>query len=157
MPMLGKLKSISGILPHQIRIKGTIFMLSKVTLFYSPIIISTLSVLSIFLAYRVVQIRAKEHIGIGDGENPIMHRTIRVQANLLENMIPFSGLFLIFEINQGNHWVLIITGILFTVSRFLHAQGLTASAGRTFGRYYGTLFSWLTIVFLAGANIYLIV
>jgi uncharacterized membrane protein YecN with MAPEG domain len=128
-------------------------MTSDLLLFYSPIAISFLSILSILLAYRVVQIRAKEGIGIGDGDNPKMERTIRVQANLLENMLPFSVLFVVYELNKGNEWVLIITGILFSVSRILHAQGLTSSPGRTFGRYYGTLFSWLVIVFLAVANI----
>lgn len=127
---------------------------TSMTLYYSPMIISLLAILSIILAYRVVQSRRDEKVGLGDGENKIVELRMRVHANLLENLFPFSILYLVYELNNGSELVLLLTGNLFLLARVFHAYGFSKSAGVSVGRFYGTLFSWLTIVFLCLANLY---
>ena len=126
------------------------------TLYYSVIVFSACALIGFVLAYLIVRMRRSEKIGLGDGDNRRLRQRMRTQANFLENLLPFSLLYLIYEINGGVEMILIVTGFLFVLARILHPLGLLNSPGVSFGRYYGTLITWLVIAFLAGANIYLI-
>ena len=126
----------------------------KSVLMYSQIFFSFLTLFGLYLAYKIVMIRGKEGIGLGDGDNTQMTRAIRVQANFLENLLPFAMLFVIYELAGGNHYVLLISGLVFCIARVLHAEGLAKKSGRSFGRYWGTLLSWLVLLVLAVANLW---
>ena len=126
----------------------------KSVLMYSQIFFSFLALLALFLAYKITMIRGKEGIGIGDGENKTMARAIRVQANFLENLLPFAMLFVVYELAGGNHYVLLLSGVVFCAARVMHAEGLGKSAGRTFGRYWGTALTWLVLLVLSVANLW---
>jgi len=124
------------------------------TLPLSTFYISILSLLALLLAIQVVRIRMSAKIGIGDGDNEQMIRQIRVHANLLENLIPFSILFTLAELNNAPRILLHIIGLLFLVARILHASGLSKKSGMSKGRYRGTLFSWICILALIGFNLF---
>ena len=126
----------------------------KSVLMYSQIYLSFLALFGLYLAFKITQIRGKEGIGIGDGDNSAMRKAIRVQANFLENLLPFAVLFVVYELAGGNSYILLVTGLVFCVARVMHAQGLNKSAGRTFGRYWGTAMSWLVLLVLAVANLW---
>ena len=123
-------------------------------IFYSTLFFSLLAILSIVLAFLIVRVRQSEQIGLGDGDNAKMRQRIRVQGNYLEYLLPFSLLFLVYELNNGNEIILITTGSLFLFARIIHPLGLLASSGYSKGRYFGTLITWLVIIFLSGANLY---
>jgi uncharacterized membrane protein YecN with MAPEG domain len=101
-----------------------------------------------------VKVRWQTHIGLGSEDNEILTRQMRVQANLLENLLPFSILFILAEINDTSVIFLKIVGIVFLVARLIHAHGFSHKSGRSFGRYYGTVASWLSLAALILVNLY---
>ncbi|MCP4414195.1 MAG: hypothetical protein GY808_16690 [Gammaproteobacteria bacterium] len=68
--------------------------------------------------------------------------------------LPFSILFILLEINNAAIILLHITGTVFLIARLIHAFGFSKTSGRSFGRYYRTVFTWLSITMLIIANLY---
>jgi uncharacterized membrane protein YecN with MAPEG domain len=123
----------------------------------SPIYISLLAFLIIFLAYRVTTFRRGEKIPLGDeAGSKAMKCAVRAHANAVEN-VPLALLMLVaLELNSLNPLLLHIFGSILLISRVAHAWGLTRRIGPSIGRFYGTLFTWLTMVIMAVLNIWLL-
>ncbi len=115
---------------------------------------SILALLVIFLAYKVVNFRQTKSVGLGDNGDKDGLRAIRVHANAVEYIPMMVILMGIYEVNGGSSLLLHIIGSVAVISRILHATGLSKSAGTTFGRFVGTVLTWLTTLVLAGLNIY---
>ena len=115
---------------------------------------SILAILVIYLAYKVVDFRRVKSVGIGDNGDKDGLRSIRVHANAVEYIPMIVILMGIYEVNGGSTLMLHIIGTLAVISRLLHATGLSKSAGTTFGRFVGTLLTWIITLVLAGLNIY---
>jgi hypothetical protein len=113
-----------------------------------------LGFLIIFLAYKVVVFRQNKKVGVGDAGDKDGILAIRTHANALEYIPMLLILMGLYESNGGSSLVLYIIGSLIVVARVLHAMGLSKSAGKTFGRFYGTLLTWILTLTLAGLNIY---
>ncbi len=112
-----------------------------------------LGLLLIVLSFRIVQRRMKFKIGVGTGNNPELERAVRVHGNFIE-YVPFVLLLIgILESGGAPAWAVHAAGITLVVARLLHAVGLTTSAGRTPGRFIGTLATWLLIAVLGISNI----
>ncbi|MCC7258146.1 MAG: MAPEG family protein [Gammaproteobacteria bacterium] len=119
-----------------------------ITAFYAGL----LGLLLVALSYRVAQRRIRFKVGVGAGDHPELERAIRVHGNFIE-YVPFTLLLLaLYEAGGGPGWVLHGTGIALVAARLAHAVGLTTSAGRTPGRFAGTLVTWLVIALLSLAN-----
>lgn len=109
-----------------------------------------LGLLLVFLSSYVISGRSKFKVGIGDGGNAVMHRRMRAQANFIEHMpLALILVALIENAPIGPPWVVETLGVVLVVSRILHAQGLIASGGFSFGRFVGT--SGTLLVIAAGA------
>lgn len=115
---------------------------------------SILALLVIFLAYKVVNFRQTKSVGLGDNGDKDGMRAIRVHANAVEYVPMMIILMGIYEANGGSAIMLHIIGTVAVIARVLHATGLSKSAGTTFGRFVGTLLTWITTLVLAGLNIY---
>ena len=102
----------------------------------------------------VVKVRINTRIGLGSKENEKLTRQMRVQANFLENLLPFAILYILIELNNASVILLHITGGSFLVARLIHAYGFSKASGRSFGRYYGTLLSWISQLVLIAVNLY---
>jgi len=113
-----------------------------------------LGLLLVYLSLNVAMNRKKLKIGIGDGDNKDMARLIRVQANFIEYVPTALILLAVFESNHGHAMVAHIAGGMLVVGRFLHAYGLGKTVKVSFGRFAGMILTWLSILGLAGANIY---
>jgi uncharacterized membrane protein YecN with MAPEG domain len=110
-------------------------------------------VLLLALSAQVVGLRRRFQVGIGSGGQEELQRAIRVQANFIE-YTPITLILLILAELQGAwQWLLHVAGFLLVVGRALHATGLRQSSGRTFGRFYGTLSTWLALVLLIATNL----
>ncbi len=120
----------------------------------SMLYLSLLSLTALTLTIGIVKVRMKSGISLGDGDDENLKRQMRVQANFLENFLPFSILFILLEISSASIILLHITGTVFLIARLIHAFGFSKKSGRSFGRYYGTVFTWLTIAVLIIANLY---
>ncbi len=108
-------------------------------------------VLLIVLAALVVRARWATRTALGTGADPRMERAVRVHANFVE-YVPLALLLLLLgELNGVPTGVLHVAGIVLLASRALHAWGLSRHSARSFGRFWGTLGTWITIVALAAA------
>ncbi len=101
------------------------------------------------LAWRVVEVRQASKVGIGDGANSKLERRIRIHANAVE-YIPITLILLgLAEAGGFPAWALHASGASLVIARLLHAYGMTQSAGRSFGRFYGVLLTWLVLLALS--------
>jgi uncharacterized membrane protein YecN with MAPEG domain len=107
-------------------------------------------VLLIVLAGRVIQRRLSAKIGLGSGGDDDLERRIRAHANFIEyTPVTLLLLYLVEQSGAGPAYVHAF-GATFVIARVLHAQGLSGSAGRSPGRFFGTLASLLVILGLSG-------
>lgn len=113
-----------------------------------------LAILHIGLTFKIIGLRRSLKIGIGDGENKILNRAIRMQGNFIEQTPITLILLAIFEMNGGSPLMLHICGGVFVASRAIHAMGISRSAGVTWQRKYGSLGTYLVILTLALSNIF---
>jgi uncharacterized membrane protein YecN with MAPEG domain len=123
----------------------------------SAIYIALLTLLIIFLAYRVTLFRRSENIALGDDKgSKAMKSAVRVHANAVEN-VPLALILLVaLELNSLNPLLLHVFGTVLFVSRLAHAYGLSKRNGPSIGRFYGTLFTWLNMLVMAVLNIWLL-
>lgn len=113
-----------------------------ITGFYAAL----LALLGLLLAWRVVLRRREASVGIGDGGDEELARRRRAQGNMLEYVPLALILFLVLELDRTAPWLLHVFGIVLVVSRVLHAWGISHSAGTSFGRLVGTVFTWLVML-----------
>ncbi len=111
------------------------------------------ALLLLALSARIVGLRRKHQVGIGGGGQEELERAIRVQANCVEYMPLALILLALAESQAANHLLLHVAGAVLIIGRLLHAAGLSQSKGRSSGRFYGTLMTWLTLLLLALVNI----
>lgn len=102
------------------------------------------------LAALVVRARWRYRTTLGVGTEPGMERAVRVHANFVEYVPLAVLLMLLCELNGASPALLHGAGILLIASRSLHAWGLSQTSGRSFGRFYGTAGTWLTVLSLSG-------
>ena len=115
---------------------------------------SILGLIILWLCYNVVKFRRGKQVDIGDGGDATGIRHIRAQQNAVEYIPIALVLFAALEVNGGNHLLLHGIGIALVIARLIHPGGLVNGKGATFGRFYGTLITWLVILLLAGLNIF---
>lgn len=113
-----------------------------ITLLYAALC----TLLVLFLAARVMARRLSHKIGLGDGGDAELARRVRAHANAVE-YLPLALLLLGgMELNGYPDTVIHAFGATLLVSRLLHAWGLSRSAGRSLGRFYGTALTLLLMV-----------
>ncbi len=113
-----------------------------------------LAVLIIALAYKVVVFRRSKQVGLGDNGDTGGKLAIRAHANAVEYIPMLVILLGLYEAGGGNSMILHAMGGIIVFARVIHAFGLSSSAGKSFGRFYGTLLTWLSTLVLAALNIY---
>lgn len=104
---------------------------------------------TIVLAVLVVRQRLVTKTPIGDGGNKAMIKAIRAHNNNLEYVPIVIILLAILELNGLAGWALHALGAGLTVARILHPVGLYKSTSTSFGRFWGTLLTWLVILIAA--------
>ncbi|MEL6662866.1 MAG: MAPEG family protein [Pseudomonadota bacterium] len=111
--------------------------------------------LLIYLALRVVGQRRKTRTSIGDGGHRGLALAIRVHGNAAEYVPAAIGGLLALALLDGPVWAVHALGGLLTVARLAHAVGF--GAGIIVGRQLGTALTWVCLIVLGGALIYLAV
>ena len=117
---------------------------------------SLCALLLLGLSYRVVRFRQTLGVNLGTAEKPDLERAIRVQANFVEYVPTILFLLLLAELNHLPGWLLHVAGAGIFIARIMHAWGLASSKGTSFGRFYGTLFTWVILLALAIGNLVLL-
>ncbi len=108
-------------------------------------------VLLIALALNIVRLRLGRRVPLGVGsEDSGLEQPVRVHGNFTEYAPTFLILLLLAELGGAAFWFLHLMGAAFLVGRVLHAYGLSTVRARSFGRFYGSVFSWSAILVLCG-------
>ena len=107
------------------------------------------TLLVIVLALRVVQLRQKHKVGLGDNGEANLQQRIRVHANAIENLPLALLLLMLLEMHRmPAHWLHGL-GATLVLARVLHAWGFSRRKGTSFGRFVGTLVTWLVMLAMA--------
>jgi len=120
-----------------------------------PIYAAICGILLVMLSLRVVRLRGKYKVGIGDGGQAELSRAIRVQANFIEYVPTALILLLLLELAGAPTQLLHGLGIALVLSRIAHAIGYSKSARSSAGRAVGAVGTFLVLLVAAVWLIYL--
>jgi len=107
------------------------------------------ALLVLLLAARVVLMRNRRKVGLGDGNIPELAKAIRAHANAVEYLPIGLLLLLLLDLDQTRPSLLHLFGITLLLGRVLHAWGLSHHAGPSFGRAGGIALTWLVMLAMA--------
>ncbi|HVI54102.1 MAG TPA: MAPEG family protein [Luteibacter sp.] len=110
---------------------------------------AVLALLILGLAVRVMFIRRRKSIGLGDGGDRSVACAIRAHGNATEYVPLALILLLILELNQTLPMLLHGFGIVLVIARIVHAVGLSRAAGNSAGRAVGAGMTLLVIALMA--------
>ncbi len=122
-------------------------MAITITLFYAGL----LGLVLIGLSVRVVTLRRRRKVGVGSGEHIDLELAIRAHANFSEYVPMALLLLLLLEASTAVAPLFLhLLGVVLLIGRLLHGYfGLNLSAGKSAGRVYGTLLTWLMLLLTA--------
>lgn len=105
------------------------------------------------LALRVVQMRQKHKVSLGDGGVEELQRACRVHANATEYAPAAMAGLVALALAGGPAWAVHAGGLVFTAGRLGHAWGFSGNSGVSKGRMFGTLATWIAFVWIGIACI----
>ena len=109
-----------------------------------------IGLLVVGLGLRVVQLRVRYRVGIGDGGHGELARAIRAHGNLIEYAPLALVLLLLTELSHALPGpALHAAGGAIVVGRLLHAAGLSRTAAPSGARLAGMLLTWGATLALA--------
>jgi uncharacterized membrane protein YecN with MAPEG domain len=111
--------------------------------------------LMLVLLARISRHRHGQRIGLGDGGDQVLNRKIRVHGNFIEHA-PIALLLLalleLAGLPAGWVWGF---GSALLLGRVMHAIGLSRTGGYSVGRFFGTALTWLVLLAMAVAGLWL--
>ncbi|MGH8456242.1 MAG: MAPEG family protein [Stenotrophobium sp.] len=111
----------------------------------TPLYTGLLALWFFVLSYRVVQLRG-HGASLGDGGDPVMLRRIRAHGNFSE-YVPLILLMIgMLELSHYPAYLLHALGITLLVARILHGVSLSFTEKWKFGRFYGTLLTFILLL-----------
>lgn len=123
----------------------------KITLLFASLNV----LLMLVLLVRISRHRHDHKIGLGDGGDLVLARKVRVHGNFIEHA-PFALLMLgLLELCGLPALWLWVLGSVLLIGRILHAAGLSRTAGYSVGRFTGTAITWLALLLMALAGLWL--
>lgn len=107
------------------------------------------AVVNLWLAFRIVPIRVKDKVLLGDNGNALLQGRMRAHANFTE-YAPFILILLgLIELAGGSTMWLWIAGVVFVIARVAHAFGMDRATSSV-PRAAGALVTWTVMALLAG-------
>lgn len=112
----------------------------------TPLYVGLCGLMLIGLSIRVIKLRRRHRVGIGDGGQPELARAVRMHGNFVE----FAPLALLavaaVELSGLPGWLVHGLGIALVAGRVLHAWGLSRSTGVSFGRSTGMALTFAVLL-----------
>ncbi len=84
-----------------------------------------LALLYLGLGLRVIRLRRRLKVAVGDGGQPELQRAVRVHANFAEYVPLALVLLLLAELQGAPAWLLHALGLALLVGRLIHARGVS--------------------------------
>jgi len=122
-------------------------------LYITSLTAALLGALCVMLSLKVVSIRRREKISVGDGGNESLLRAMRSQANLLEYAPIALILIACAEINGVPRLLLGLVAIAFVAGRVLHPAGLRDVSSPMSARVLGMQLTLVSILVLSALNV----
>lgn len=105
-----------------------------------------LALLFVVLSFRVVTIRRRDRVSLGDQDNPALRRAIRAHGNFAEyTPIALILIGLCVVMGLGVLWGHLICGSLL-LGRVMHAYGVGKRGGHMLSRVFGMVLTLTTII-----------
>lgn len=103
----------------------------------TPVYAALLALLFLALSVRIVRLRRRLRVAVGDGGDPGLLRAIRAHGNFAE-YVPLTVLLLALAESQGNPPLLLhALGLALLVGRIAHAWGISRTAEELRYRVFG--------------------
>lgn len=119
----------------------------------TPIYAAVAAFLFVYLSIRVIGMRRAHKISIGDADNMVMRRAMRVQANFAE-YTPLVLILMAFAEVQGTPgWAIHCLGVTLLIGRVIHASGLGREPEPANLRTIGMAFTFTVIIVAALVNL----
>jgi uncharacterized membrane protein YecN with MAPEG domain len=106
------------------------------------------ALINLWIAGRVVALRQRHKVVIGDGGNEALTGRMRAQANFIEYAAPFLILLALVELAEGPKLWLWIVAIVFVLARIIHVFGMDRPKPNV-PRAIGFMVSFLALLVLA--------
>lgn len=113
------------------------------------VIAGALALVSIWLGFRVSQLRLRHKVSMGDGGNEAVRTRMRAHANFAEYAPIFLILLLLVELGGGSSSLLWAAGIAFVLARLAHPFGMDRPAPNAL-RAGGAALTWILLLLLGG-------
>lgn len=127
-------------------------MPSPITAFYAGL----LALLFFYLSLRVILMRGRKKIGLGDNGDRHLMQLIRAHGNFSEYTPLILLLMLIAELNASHPMLLHGCGLALLLGRFFHAVGLNRHAGSSWQRILGMMLTFFALLSVAVANLLIV-
>jgi len=122
-------------------------------LYITALTAAALSLLCVMLAFKVIGIRRRDKISVGDGGNEELLRAMRAQANLLE-YAPLTLILLACAELNGVHWIILaLLSVAFVAGRLLHPAGIKDAGSPFKARVIGMQLTLIVMLALCVVNI----
>jgi len=114
---------------------------------------AALSLLCVLLAFKVITIRRRDKISVGDGGSDELLRAMRAQANLLE-YAPLTLILLACAELNGVHWIILaLIALVFVAGRVLHPAGIRDAQSPGKARVMGMVLTLNAMLALCIVNV----
>jgi len=107
------------------------------------------AIVNLWLAIRIVTLRIKRKVLIGDGGDALLAARMRAQLNFSEYTPLVLILMGLIEFARGTHSWLWAAGIIYILGRVLHPFGMDKQTPHPL-RAVGILTTWIVLIGLAG-------
>ena len=111
----------------------------------TPLYAGLLALLFFVLSLRVVAMRGTG-ISLGDGGNPAMLRRMRGHGNFAEYVPLILVMMGVLELSHYSAYLLHAMGVTLVIARLLHGYALSFTQKFKFGRFWGTLLTYIVMV-----------
>ncbi len=116
--------------------------LPLITAFWAGLI----GLLGVVLSIRVVRLRRKLAVDLGDGGQEELVRATRVFGNFAEYTAICLIMIALLDMLAGPRWLIHLCGAALLLGRAAHAWGITGSRGVSTGRVVGMVATWAVML-----------
>jgi uncharacterized membrane protein YecN with MAPEG domain len=118
---------------------------------------SILALFFVALSIRVIQLRYKHQVSLGDGGAAQLERAIRAQGNCAE-YAPIALLLMLFcELLSGPAWLIHAVGVVLVAGRLAHGVCFACMESSMVLRRAGMLLTFAAILTAALANLVIVI
>lgn len=110
---------------------------------------AALGAINLWLAQRIVRMRVRDEVLIGDGGDDLLAGRMRAHANLVEYAPFVLVLLALIELARGSGMALGLTALIFVIARIAHPMGMDLRRSNL-PRAGGAILTWLVLAFLVG-------